>query len=165
MVAGRDGQARRSHVERRINASEAAVVCHIFEPTAQGRGKTAIAKILNEEGAPAPRAQQGRPSGWAASSVHEILHRPLYRGEIVWNRTRKRNAWGQQHQSARPEREWMRSPAPELRIVSEERWAAAPAPRGCQGPVSAGHRWSPVRPAARCWFEVLAARVRAVWLL
>jgi len=37
----------------------------------------------------APRPQQERPAGWARSSVHEVLFRELYRGEIVWNRTRK----------------------------------------------------------------------------
>lgn len=54
-----------------------------------------------------------------------MLYRPLYRGEIVWNRTRKRNAWGQHHQTSRPERDWIRLAAPELRIVSEERWTGA----------------------------------------
>jgi hypothetical protein len=54
--------------------------------------------------------------------VNEVLHRPLYRGEIVWNRSRKRNRWGQHDQTARPEGEWLRLPAPELRIVSDVLW-------------------------------------------
>jgi site-specific DNA recombinase len=54
-----------------------------------------------------------------------VLFRPLYRGEFVWNQTRKRNAWGEKRGSARPEAEWIRQPRPELRIVPEELWQAA----------------------------------------
>lgn len=119
-VPGADG--RRSHVERRINEDEAAIVRQIFEWCAGGTGYTRIAKQLNEAGAPAPRPQQARPAGWAPSTVNEVLHRPLYRGEIVWNRSRKRNRWGQHDQTARPEGEWLRLPAPELRIVPDVLW-------------------------------------------
>ena len=122
-VLGVDG--KRSHVERGINEAEAAIVRRIFELCAGGTGYTRIAKLLNAERAPAPRPQQHRPAGWAPSSVNEILHRPLYRGEIVWNRTRKRNRWGQQDQSARPAGEWLSIAAPDLRIVPEELWQSA----------------------------------------
>src|SRR5262249_58293242 len=44
---------RRSHVERRINETEAAVVRRVFELCAQGRGKVTVAKLLNAAGAPA----------------------------------------------------------------------------------------------------------------
>jgi hypothetical protein len=57
--------------------------------------------------------------------VRAVLRRPLYKGEVVWNRSRKRDRWGQQHQHARPEAEWMRAAAPGLRIVPEELWARA----------------------------------------
>ncbi len=63
---------------------------------------------MNADGAPSPRAQQGRSRSWAPSSVREVLHRALYRGEIVWTQTHKRNSWGQKHQSARPEADWIR---------------------------------------------------------
>src|SRR2546425_4092995 len=92
----------RSHVERRLNDAEAAVVRRIFELCAAGTGYTRIAKLLNAERAPAPRPQQSRPAGWAPTTVNEILHRSLYRGEVTWNRTRKRNRWGQHNQTARP---------------------------------------------------------------
>jgi site-specific DNA recombinase len=64
-VLGPDG--RRTHVERRINEREAAIVRRIFELSANGRGLTTIAKALNAEGSPAPRSQQGRPAAWAPS--------------------------------------------------------------------------------------------------
>ncbi|MPZ18097.1 MAG: hypothetical protein GEV06_09320 [Luteitalea sp.] len=125
MTPGPDGQPCRSHVERRINESEAAVIRRIFELCGQGHGLRAIAVALNADGAVCPRPQQQRPKGWAPSSVRAILYRPLYRGEIVWNRTKKRNQWGIKEQRSTPEAEWLRLSAPELRIVSDDLWNAA----------------------------------------
>ena len=122
-VSGLDG--RRSHVEREIDEAQAAVVRRIFELCAAGSGKVAIAKRLNAEAALAPRAQQGRPHAWVPSSVRAVLYRELYRGEIVWNRTKKRDTWGVKCQRPRPESEWLRVPAPALRIVDEALWDAA----------------------------------------
>lgn len=124
-VLGTNGA--RSHVERRINEGEAAVVRRIFEMAAGGLGKKAIAKRLNTDGAVCPRAQQGRPRGWTPSSVFEVLNRPLYSGVIVWNQTHKRNKWGAHKQAPNPESEWLRVPAPELRIVSDSLWNATQA--------------------------------------
>jgi DNA invertase Pin-like site-specific DNA recombinase len=122
-IVGPSGE--RSHVERRINDAEAAVVRRIFALAVDGVGQKRIAQRLNAEGAAAPRAQQGRPHGWAQSSVHEVLFRPLYKGEIVWNRTRKRNRWGATRVADRPPSEWLYIPAPALRIVPEDLWQAA----------------------------------------
>jgi site-specific DNA recombinase len=85
-------------------------------------GLTNITKALNAEGAPAPRPQQGRPAASAPSSVRAVLMRPLYRGEIVWNRTRKRHTWGRSKRSNRDDTTWLRVPAPTLQIVSDELW-------------------------------------------
>jgi site-specific DNA recombinase len=116
---------KRSHVERRINHAEAAVVRRIFHLCADGVGQTRIAKQLNAEHAIAPRAQQDRPCAWSPSSVHEMLFRDLYRGVITWNQTRKRNQWGQRQQAPRAASEWLHVPAPQLRIVSDDLWQAA----------------------------------------
>lgn len=122
-VAGQNG--KRSHVERRILEAEAAVVRRIFELSADGRGYSAITKLLNAEAAPSPRAQLGRPRAWAPSSVREVLYRTSYRGEIRWSQTRKRDTWGKVKQAERPKAEWVTVPAPHLRIVSDALWAAA----------------------------------------
>jgi len=124
-VTGPDGKPKRSHVERRINEEQAVVVGEIFDLAAQGYGQSRIAKRLNERGRPCPRPQQGRPAGWAPSSVRAVLRRPLYKGQIVWNRTRKRDVWGKKKQQDRPEGEWLVVLAPELRIVSDEVWENA----------------------------------------
>jgi site-specific DNA recombinase len=100
-------------------------VRRLFELAAIGYGQVAIATLLNEEGAPAPRSQQGRPRAWASSSVHAVLFRPRYRGEMVWNQTKKRDRFGLHRATARSEDQWLRVPAPHLRIVPEELWQAA----------------------------------------
>ena len=48
-----------SHVERRINDTEAAIVVRIFTLSAQGIGLTTIAKTLNDEAAPSPWSALG----------------------------------------------------------------------------------------------------------
>jgi hypothetical protein len=120
-----DASGARSHVEQRINEPEAAIVRRIFELAAAGVGQVQIAKQLNAAGTQAPRAQQGRPSAWVQSSVHAVLFRDRYRGEIVWNKTRKRDRWGQVRVADRPEADWLRVSAPHLRIVAEPLWNAA----------------------------------------
>ena len=107
---GIDDTPYRSHVERRINQTESEVVKRIFALYVQGHGYTRIAKQLNAEHVATPRSQQGRPRGWSPSSIREVLHRPLYRGQVIWNRTKKRNRWGTVQQSARPE-QWRETAA------------------------------------------------------
>jgi DNA invertase Pin-like site-specific DNA recombinase len=135
-VAGPDG--KRSHVARRIAPAEADVIRRIFQAYLQGWGYTKIAKALNAEGAPTPRAQQGRPRGWARTSVLEVLRRDLYRGRIVWNKTQKRNGWGQTQVRDRAAGEWLTVEAPELRIVPEATWLAAQALRTARQTVWTG---------------------------
>jgi hypothetical protein len=67
-----------------------------------------------------PQPCKGRPRGWAPSFVREALYRKLYRGEIIWNRTKKRDAWGLTDPSLRGYGCQRRS----FRVVSEELWTA-----------------------------------------
>lgn len=132
-VFGYDNVRVDGHVERRKNDAESAVVVEIYERYARGEGYKSIAHELNRRNVPKPRAQKGRPSGWEVSTIMAILERQIYRGEIVWNQSRKRNTWGQRalarNQRRKDENEWIRLPAPHLRIVSEEVAAAVDARR------------------------------------
>jgi site-specific DNA recombinase len=119
------GRPKRDHVERKINEQQADVVRQIFRLCAGGKGMVSIAKQLNDEGKPAPRNSQGRQISWSPSSVRSVLFRPLYRGIVTWNRTKKRNTWGIQQQRKRPEKDWLTISMPELQIVSEAEWKAA----------------------------------------
>ena len=119
---GADGQRRRTHVIRRINPAEAAIVRELYEGYVAGRGLTRLAKALNARHVPPPRS--GR-HGWAPTAIREILKRELYRGVIVWNQSQKRDRWGTKRPTRRPETEWLRVDAPDLRIVAEDLWQAA----------------------------------------
>ncbi|MEO8680159.1 MAG: recombinase family protein [Vicinamibacterales bacterium] len=125
-----DGNPRKSHTEREINKKEAAVVRRIFQLYASGLGGKAIAKKLNSEGALAPKPFVRRDptkvqpvQAWYPATVRTILCRDLYRGVAVWNRSRKRDDWGQVNQQPRPEADWKQLPPNEaLRIVSDDLW-------------------------------------------
>ena len=117
----------KGHAERRINEAEAAIVREIYERAASGDGNRQIAAVLNRRGLPSPRAQQGRPSGWSASTIRSVLERPLYRGEVVYGKTKK--AYGRElgKRSTRekgmiavPEERWLRREAPALRIIDAD---------------------------------------------
>jgi site-specific DNA recombinase len=117
---GPDGRACRLHVLRRINPAQAAVVRRVFELYASGKGLTRIAKLLNAEGIPPPRTVA---HGWAPSCLRELLYRPLYHGEIVWNKKQKIVRGGTKARRPRPEAEWLSLAAPDLQIVPSDRWA------------------------------------------
>jgi site-specific DNA recombinase len=114
-------EGKRLHVLRKVNAEQARIVQRIFELYAKGSGLTRIAKTLNAEHVAPPR-EDGR--GWAPTAIREILHRELYRGVVVWNRTQKIMRRGSRAQRKRPLDQWLRLDAPELRIVSDELWNA-----------------------------------------
>src|SRR5437867_61459 len=105
----RDGAG---YVRRVIDQAEAAVVRQIFTLYAEGDGLTRIAKRLNLEGVSAPRTGTG---SWAPTAVREIIRRELYAGVVVWNRSQKITRRGTKAQRQRPEAEWLRREAPELR--------------------------------------------------
>ena len=119
------GSEKALYKVHKVNDAEAAVVRRIFDMRGDGYGLRTIAKRLNDEGVPCPRPQRQRPAGWTATSLLSILVRDEYRGEVIYNKTRKRNDWGQHKQHSRPESEWLRVPAPERRIVTDEQWRRA----------------------------------------
>jgi DNA invertase Pin-like site-specific DNA recombinase len=122
-VEVRTPEGQRILVDRRVNDLEAAVVRRIFNRCADGAGLRTIAHELNADRAPAPLPRRReRPRGWAPSSVREILHRQLYRGVLLYNRTRKRDQWGRKRQQQRDAGEVIRLDMPELRIVAEDLW-------------------------------------------
>lgn len=49
--------------------------------------------------------------------------RELYQGVVLWNRTQAIQLGGTRKQRKRPESEWLRIDAPELRIITQVLWA------------------------------------------
>jgi hypothetical protein len=120
----RDGNPLKVGTRRVINPEEAAVVRQIFELYDSGLGFKAIAKRLTLERAVQPKPPQGREPVpyWASATVRDILGRELYRGAVVWNRTKKRDDWGAVKTQARPADEWMRMQDESLRIIPDSLW-------------------------------------------
>ena len=119
-MSGADGKQKRQYVRREVNPTEAAGVRRIYELYASGLGLSLIAKALNAEGVPC--ARHGK-YGWGPSGIREILHRELYRGGIVWNRTQKIQRAGTRSQRRRPPSEWVRLEAPDLQIIPTDLWS------------------------------------------
>ncbi len=114
-----DGTRRRQHVVRKINPQQAKVVVRIFELYASGFGLARIAKALNEDRIAPPH---GGRLGWCPTALRDILQRDLYRGVVLWNRTQVIQRNGTRKQRKRPETEWLRIDAPELRIIPQVLW-------------------------------------------
>lgn len=74
---------------------------------------------------PAPRPRHDRAAGWSSGSTFSVLYNEHYRGKILYNRTQKRDSWGQKRPSRRAPDERVVVEQPALRIVSEALWAAA----------------------------------------
>ncbi len=114
-----DGTPHRQYVVRRINPEQAKIVVKIFELFASGFGLTRVAKALNEDRVLPPH---GGKDGWCPTAIRDILQRDLYRGIVIWNRTQTTQCGGTRKQRKRPESEWLRLDAPELRIISPVLW-------------------------------------------
>jgi site-specific DNA recombinase len=119
-----------------IDPNQAAIVVRIFSMYADGYGPRTIAEKLNAEQVPSPGARWGREirrkAGWVASAIHGnpvrglgILNNELYRGVVVWNRSRWiRSAAdsSKRRQVQNPKSEWITRQEERLRIISEELW-------------------------------------------
>jgi DNA invertase Pin-like site-specific DNA recombinase len=118
------------HVERAIVPEEAEVLRRIFREIAAGRGYVRIARYLNADGVPAPWRR-----AWVAASIRAMVFRDLYRGQLVWGRTRWVDAGGTKRKvDVTDLAAWVTVPVPLLRIIDEPLWQAAHArlrrPRG-----------------------------------
>src|SRR5262249_40788046 len=87
----------------------------------RGWGFCRIAKRLNAEGVPCIAGSRG----WAQGAVREIVLRDLYRGRLVWGRTRWVDRGGTKVKEDRPESEWLVLDQPALSIIPEELWQRA----------------------------------------
>lgn len=116
---------------RAIDEVEAGIVLRIFTEIAEGKSPLAIVRQLNAESVPSPRGGLWRANAISGSRKrgNGILNNQLYIGRIVYNRQtfRKDPATRKRVSRANDAAELVVRDVPELRIVSDDLWAAVQA--------------------------------------
>lgn len=119
-----------------INQDEAAIVERIFKLYVDGYSPQAIAKMLNREGIPSPRANTKKVKykklGWRGSAIAGcfkrrmgILNNEIYCGEVNWGVSRWPQSAADSENRTRvevPKDEWTHHHDESLRIISDELW-------------------------------------------
>jgi site-specific DNA recombinase len=117
--------------EREIIPEQADVILRIFREYVAGKGPQRIAADLNRDGIPSPTGKRWNDTTIRGNRIISsgILNCELYVGVIRWNRQRqlKDPDTGRRVLRLNAESEWIRSDAPELRIVPQDLWDAAKA--------------------------------------
>lgn len=112
---------------RQINPDQAAVIKRIFKEYASGIPLRQIVRSLNDDSIPSPSGKLWRPNSITGEDhrYKGILHNDLYRGLLVYNRTHKivDPRSGKRRYVVNPASEWITTPVPELRIISDRLWA------------------------------------------
>ncbi len=121
------GNAEPDGYRWQIEPARAAVVRRIFDLYLGGTGFGGIARTLNAEGVPSPRARASKGRGWCPDAIRSLLVNPTYKGELVWNRSEwiKDHETGKRRRHERPESEWIRQERPDLAIVPPAKWERA----------------------------------------
>ena len=83
-VMVKDGNKERPKLEP--EPEKAKIVTRVFKEVLEGKGLTEVAKGLNREGIPGPRAK-----GWIKTTLYNILTNENYTGTLVWGRSSIRN--------------------------------------------------------------------------
>jgi site-specific DNA recombinase len=117
-----------------IDETQAVIVREIFERYSTGTSTRSMAADFNARGISAPGAAWNRESRrkdgrWLASALYAIVQNEIYRGEVIWNRSRwtKDPDSGVRRRDERPRSEWIVRQDESLRIVSDALWNAAQA--------------------------------------
>ena len=108
-----------------------AAIKRLFDLCIQGYGCHTIAATFNSEGIPSPAGQK-----WNTSRVAKLLHNPVYRGSIAWNRLTMGSLFGLDGKGVlRPKKnsgwkkndmeDWIISDGVHEPLVSPEDWEAA----------------------------------------
>lgn len=109
-----------------IEPAEAAIVRRIFEDYRQGGALNRIARALNVEGIPSPRAgSRHKRFGWGLSTIRAMLYNERYAGtwrfkERQWVKVPGTN---KRRPRARAAEDVITVERPELRIIDAETWA------------------------------------------
>jgi DNA invertase Pin-like site-specific DNA recombinase len=118
------GRLRADGFKLVIVPEEARIIQRIFRDFIDGKAVTKIAKEMNAERIPTKARLKG---GWNVSTISRILKDEKYIGRFVWNRTTtaKDPLTGKIKQVDRPREDWVVQERPDIRIISDDDWAAA----------------------------------------
>lgn len=116
-----------------VDEEAAAVVRSVFTRYAQGMGKAAIARALNESGIPNPteyKRRQGlryrqaaeNSTLWSDSAISSMLRNEMYRGWMVQGRCGS-ISYKTKENRPRPRSEWFIVPDTHEPIIDDELWA------------------------------------------
>jgi site-specific DNA recombinase len=126
---------------------EAAIVLRIFEEYVAGRSPRTIAARLNADGIKPPRGRDWQASAINGNSMRGsgILMNSLYDGRLVWNRVsmHKNPDTGRRVSRANPEKDWLTTPVPHLRIVPRDLFAKVQAIKAARAKVRPEHSHRP----------------------
>ncbi len=119
----RDGRLLKLGVRLKAHPLQGPVVTHIFRRHAQGLGLRRIAKELN---APDGPHRNTKPKGFVPSFLRSLLLNPVYRGQLVYGRTREckvrvGNELKRRKRAVPPE-EWVVVDSAHEALVDEETW-------------------------------------------
>jgi DNA invertase Pin-like site-specific DNA recombinase len=107
-----------------VDEAEAAVVRRIFDWGMEGLSFQQIALKCVAEDFPRSERTNGAMSTWTVSTIGGMLHSELYRGRLIWGRTKsaKNPKTGRIVRRPKPIEEWTVLGVPELAIVSSKQW-------------------------------------------
>ncbi len=120
------GRLRADGFKLVVVPEEARIIQRIYREFIEGKAVTKIAKALNDEKVPTKTRLKG---GWNVSTLSRILKDEKYIGRFIWNRTTtvKDPMTGKMKQVERPKEEWVIQERQDIRIISDDEWAAAQA--------------------------------------
>jgi len=113
-------ESGRSYSIVKIVPEQAKIVQRIWREYADGHGCKPIARRLNDDGVPSPRAGRRGTGSWSPSQVREMVHRERYVGLNVHGVIKKSRKGGKYVHEDAPESEVMRVEVPEWRIIDDE---------------------------------------------
>lgn len=123
-VFGYDNVRGDDAVDFRVNEREAAIVRDIFRRFAAGQGYAGIARTLNDDHVPSPRAGKRGTGSWSHSCVRSILRNARYIGVITWGEFRKGYRGGTKVREKQDKTSIITVERLELRIIDPELWTA-----------------------------------------
>ena len=109
--------AKKKLARYEIVPEEAAVVRRVFEMADTGLGDLKIAHVLNNDKVPGPRAT------WSKETIRTMLRSETYKGVLVHGKTKSITRGGNtQVRVHLPEKEWIVTLVPDMKIVEPELW-------------------------------------------